>query len=119
MHRQEGITLSGFLLWSIVLIFALLLGFRIGPPYFEYIKIQKQLQAIVLDPEARSGQRRDVENAFTRRSMVEDITAITPKDLVITKEGDGIVVSAEYSTCVHVIANLRACMDFHASSEKR
>ena len=119
MHRQKGVSLSGFVLWSIVLIFALLLGFKIGPPYFEYIKIQKQLQAVAADPEARGGLRRDVENAFMRRTMVEDITAITPKDLVINKDGDGIVVTAEYSTCVPIIANLRACMDFNATSQKR
>lgn len=118
MRRQKGVTLSGFLLWSVVLIFAVLLGFKIGPPYFEYFKIQKQLQALVNDSEVRSGQRRDVENAFVKRSMVEDITAITAKDLVIAKEGDGIVVSVDYSTCVPVVSNLKACMDFSASSRK-
>jgi len=119
MHSQRGVSLSGFLLWSIVLFFAALLGFKIGPPYFEFMKIQKQLQAVAEDSEARSGQRRDVENAFTKRAMVEDITAITPKDIVIAKEGDGIVLSAEYSTCVPIAANLKACMDFNATSRKR
>ena len=116
MRRQKGVTLSGFLLWSIVLIFAALLGFKIGPPYYEYIKIKRQLQAVAADPEARGGSRRDVENAFTKRSMIEDIQAISPKDLVINKEGDGIVVSAEYSVCVPIVANLRACMDFAPTS---
>lgn len=119
MHKQKGVSLSGFMLWSIVLIFALLLGFKIGPAYFEYLTIQKQFKAIANDSEARSGQRRDVESAFMKRTMIEDIKSITAKDLVITKEGDGIVVSAEYSTCAHVVANLRACMDFSPSSAKR
>ena len=74
------------------------------------VKIQKQLQAVGADPEARSGLRRDVENAFMKRTMVEDSTSITPKDLTITKEGDGFVVSAEYTTCVPVVANLRAAL---------
>lgn len=116
MHRQKGVSMSGFLLWSIVLIFALLLSFKIGPPYFEYMTIKKQLKEIANDSEARSGQRRDVENAFTKRSMIEDMKSITAKDLVIAKEGDGIVVSAEYSTCVPIVANLRACMDFAPTS---
>ncbi len=119
MHRQKGVSLSGFMLWSVIFIFAALLGFKIVPPYYEYIKIQKQLQAVAADSEARSGLRRDVENAFMRRSMVEDISAITPKDLVIAKDGDGIVVTAEYSTCVPILANLKACMDFNATSQKR
>ena len=117
MHKQKGITLSGFLLWAIVICSALLLAFRIGPPYYEYLTIKKQLQAIVKDPEARSGNRRDVENAFMKRTMIEDIKSIGSKDLVIQKEGDGIVLSAEYTTCVHVAGNLRACMDFAPTSK--
>jgi len=118
MHRQKGVTLSGFILWSIVLIFAALLGFKIGPPYYENIKIRQQLRALVNDTETQSGLRRDVENAFSKRATIEDINAVTPKDLVIAKEGDGIVVSVEYSTCVPVVANLKACMDFTASSRQ-
>ncbi len=118
MHRQKGVSLSGFMLWSIVLIFVALLGFKIGPPYFEYMKIKQQLQALVEDPETQSGQRRDVENAFSKRATIEDISAVSPKDLVISKESDGIVVSVDYSTCVPVVSNLKACMDFSASSRR-
>jgi hypothetical protein len=119
MQRQRGVTLSGFLLWSIVLFFGALLGFKIGPPYFEFMKIQKQLQAVAEDPEARSGQRRDVESAFLKRAMVEDINIVSGKDIVIAKEGDGVVLTIDYSTCVPVVSNLKACMDFSASSRKR
>lgn len=119
MHSQRGVTLSGFMLWAVVFIFAALLGFKIGPPYFEFMKIEKQLQAIANDSEARSGQRRDVENAFVKRASVEDINAITAKDLIITKEGNDIVITADYSTCVPIVSNLKACMDFSASSRKR
>ena len=118
MHKQKGVSLSGFLLWAIVICFALLLGFKIGPPYFEYLTIKRQLQAVSQDSEAQSGQRRDVENAFMKRTMIEDIKSISGKDLVIEKVGDGIVISAEYTNCVQVVANLRACMDFAPSSRK-
>jgi hypothetical protein len=118
MHRQKGVTLSGFLLWAIVGCTVLLLAFKIGPPYYEYFTIKKQFQAITKDPEARSGNRRDVESAFLKRTMIEDIKSITSKDLVIEKEGDGVVISAEYTTCVPVAGNLRACMDFAPTSRK-
>jgi len=118
MHGQRGITLSGFLLWAIVICGALLLAFKIGPPYFEYFTIKKQLQAIVKDNEIRSGTRREVEDAFVKRTMIENIKSIGAKDLIVTKEADGIVISAEYSTCVPIAGNLRACMDFAPSSNK-
>jgi hypothetical protein len=118
MRRQEGITLSGFMLWAIVGVFAALLGFKIGPAYFEYFTIQKQLRAISKDS-ASGAQRREVEDAFVRRSSIENITSITAKDLTITAGSDGIVISVEYTTCVNVVANLRACMDFAPSSARR
>lgn len=118
MYRQRGVTLSGFMMWAVVAIFAALLGFKIGPPYFEYLTIKKQFQAIANDPAARSGQRRDVEDAFSKRAMIEEMPSISHKDLVVTKESDGIVISAEYSTCKHIVANLRACMDFAPTSKR-
>jgi hypothetical protein len=50
--------------------------------------------------------------------MIEDMPSITHKDLVIAKEGDGIVISAEYSVCRPVVANIRACMDFAPTSRR-
>ena len=85
MRRQKGFTLSGFLLWSVVLVFVALLGFKIGPPYIEYLSIQAQLKAVANDPEGRSGIRRVVEDLFDRRSAIENITSVRAKDILITK----------------------------------
>lgn len=118
MFRQRGLSLSGFLMWAVIGIFAALLGFKIGPPYFEYLTIKKQFQAVASDPAVRGGQRREVEDAFSKRAMIEDMPSITYKDLVITKEGDGFVLSAEYTVCRPVVANIRACMDFAPTSKR-
>lgn len=118
MHRQRGLSLSGFVLWSMVLIFVGFLGLKIGPSYFEYMTINKQLKATVNDPGTRGGARKDVENAFMNRQMVSDIKSISYRDLVITKEGDNYSLSVDYTVCVPVMSNIRACMDFSASSDK-
>ncbi len=118
MHSQKGVSMTGFLFVSGVLIFVLLLSFKIGPPYFEYMNINKQLKATAADPATRGGARKDVENAFMNRQMVADIKSISYKDLVVTKEGDGIVLTVDYTVCVPVVSNIRACMDFAASSNK-
>ena len=118
MHKQKGLSLSGFVMWSMVVIACLLLGFKIGPPYFEYMTINKQMKAVVNDPATRGGAKKDVENAFMNRQLVSDIKSISYQDLVITKEGDGYSLSVDYTVCVPVVSNIRACMDFNASSNK-
>jgi hypothetical protein len=118
MRRQKGVTLSGFLMWSVVAVFAALLLFKIGPPYMEFMTIQANLKAVANDPEGRSGVRRVVEDLFDRRSAIENISSVKAKDIIITKSGDGVVLSFEYTVCVPIVFNIRACMDYHATSSK-
>ena len=118
MRRQKGLTLPGFIIGIVVLAVFALVGMKIGPPYLEYLSIKKQFQVIANDPEAAPGQRREIEKAFERRSQIEDIKSITSKDLLINKQGDKIVITAEYSVCVPLVANIRVCMDFYPTSVK-
>lgn len=118
MRRQKGVTLSGFLMWSVVAVFAALLLFKIGPPYMEFMTIQANLKAVANDPEGRSGVRRVVEDLFDRRSAIENISSVKAKDIIITKSGDGVVLSFEYTVCVPIVFNIRACMDYNPRSSK-
>jgi hypothetical protein len=118
MRKQKGITLSGFLLWAIVLVFAGLMGLKVGPAYFEYMSIQKQLKAIISDPGRPINSLRDAQVAFSSRASVENITSLGVNDLELTKDGARVTLSASYTTCVPLIANMRACMDFYPSTDK-
>lgn len=118
MRRQRGLSLSGFLLWSVIVVFAILVGFKIAPAYMEYLTIQKQFKAIANDTALRGAQRPAIERAFENRSAVEDIKSITRQDLEITKDGDRLVISAAYSVRVPLFANVSACIDFTPTSEK-
>lgn len=118
MRRQQGLTLSGFLVWAVIAIIVALIGFKLLPPYIEYQSIQAQLKAIANDPEGRQGQRRVVEDLFDRRSAIENIRSIKAGDIQIAKEGDRVVLSAEYTVCVPLLLNIRVCMDYLASSAK-
>jgi len=116
MRRQKGITLSGFLLWSVVLVFGALLLFKIGPPYVEFLSIQAQLKAVANDPEGRAGVRRVVEDLFDRRSAIENISSVKARDILIARDGDKVVLSFEYTVCVPIVFNIRACMDYNPTS---
>ena len=82
----------------------------------EYYTIQKQIKIVA--NEVATPDRRTVESAFDRRANVENITAISAKDLEITKDGEKVILSAEYAVKVPLVGNLSAYMDFRASSDK-
>lgn len=116
MRGQYGITMTGFLVTAVILILVALLGFKIGPAYMEYYTIKKQIKLVA--DEVPVVDRRTIENAYDRRAAIENITAISPKDLEISKDGDKIIISVDYSVKVPLFGNLSACMDFSASSDK-
>lgn len=118
MRKQKGVSLLGFIVWAAIVLFALLLGFKIGPAYVEYVTIKSQFKAIANDPAMVGGGKREVEGAFVRRATMEDIRSIGPGDLNIVREGDRLVISADYSVRVPLFGNISACMDFSPSTEK-
>ena len=116
MRKQRGVTLSGFLMLAVAGIVCALVAFKLIPPYMEFLSIQAQFKAIANDSEGRQGQRRVIEDLFYRRAAIENISAISAKDIQIAKEGDQVVLSAEYSQCVPLVLNIRVCMDFTPTS---
>jgi len=119
MRMQKGLTLSGFIIWAIIVIVALLLGFKLFPPYYESYSIQRTFNVLANDEALRGLGKRDVESAFVRRATIENITAIGPADLVINREGNGWLIEAQYSVRVPLFANLSACMDFTPAAQSK
>lgn len=117
MRKQTGLTLSGFLLWSVVVIVALLLGFKLFPAYYEYYQIKRTFNILVKDETLRVLTKRDVESSFVRRAVIENIQVLGPADLAITRENQAWVIEAQYTVCVPIFGNLSACMDFAPRSE--
>jgi hypothetical protein len=110
------LTLSGLLLICALLIVLALLAFKLFPAYAEYLTVKKALDEIVRNPEYRSSTR-EIQAAFERRATIDNIRAVSSRDLEIDREGDNVSVSASWSVKVPLIYNLSACMDFEAQSE--
>lgn len=119
MKKERGLTMTGFLALSVVLIFTALLVFRLLPPYLEYFYVQKAVDGVAKDLDLQTATPREIRSAFDRRALIDNITTIRGEDLELIKEGDTAVLDASYSVKVPIIANVAACIDFQASSAKR
>ncbi len=117
MKRQKGLTLTGMILFAILLVVVLLTAFKIVPVYLEYFAIERQFKAMSLDPKLRSANRREIGNVWAARSAVDDLRSMSPDLIEVTREGDDIVVSGEYSVKVPLFRNVAACFDFKPSSK--
>ncbi len=114
-NRQLGLSLMGLIFGAVVLIFVLLLGMKTLPPYLEFFTAKKHITQIA--QEQRAGTVGDVRKAWQLKTAIDDVPAVTDKDLEITKEGGEIVISFAYRKEVPLFANVGVYLDFAASSK--
>jgi len=117
MKKQKGVTLTGMILVSIVIIVGLLLSFKIVPVYVEYYAIEKHFKAMAADPKLRNPNRGQVATAWAARAAVDGLSSMPPDQIEVTREGDQIVFSGEYSVKVTLFQNVAACFDFKPTSK--
>lgn len=95
--RQGGFSLLGFLFVVGVLACVGVLGAQAFPTVLEYQAALKAVQ------KASAGNTvGEVKIIFDKAAQIDDINSISGKDLVVTKEGDKVVVSFAYNKEIHM-----------------
>lgn len=112
--RQRGVTLTGLLTAAVILAVLALLGMKIVPEVIEFYNIKKVLARISNE---KATTVADVQKAFERYATVDNISAITAKDLEITKENNQIVVYFAYERKIPLFANASLLLEFSGSSK--
>jgi hypothetical protein len=114
-HLQRGVTLSGLFVALFVFIFAALLAMKLIPAYMEYATAKNAIQGVARDRGNATPQ--EIRRAFESRAAIDDITAVKPADLEITKDGGEVVIAFAYRKEVPLFANLGVYIDFAANSK--
>jgi Domain of unknown function (DUF4845) len=92
---QRGVTLFGLLFWAILIGFGAYVLVRVLPTLNEYATIQRTVDTIAA---AQPPTVAEVRAAFDKQKEVEySITAISGKDLTVTKENDRVVLGFAYN----------------------
>ncbi len=114
--RQEGVSLGMLLVILFLLVIVGILGMRLVPAYIQYFKIKAAVVAIAND-KSKTGSVIEIKKAFEARSEIDDIDAVRPDDLDITKEGGEVVISFGYRQELPLFANIGLIVDFKGSSK--
>lgn len=94
---QRGITFLGLLFVGAVLAVLGVVGAQVVPTLIEYQAVTKAAS------KARDGNTvPEVRAIFDKAAQIDDINAISGKDLEITKEGDKVVVRFAYQREIHL-----------------
>ena len=116
MKRQRGVTFIGMVLIAGLIIFAAIIGLKLVPAYIEYATVVNILREIARSPDARTATPGDIQTSLRKRAQIDAVETIKPDDLEIDREGDQLVLRANYSVKIKLFGNLNACLDFSPSS---
>lgn len=117
--QQRGLTLSGFIFTAFVLVIVGITLLKLIPAYVQNSEINGIFRDIAHDPDMQKATLHDIKDSYSRRSSVDDITAISVDDIVISNDGNGPVLSANYAVKVPLIGNISIYMEFNPSSASR
>lgn len=113
-RRQHGMSLLGLLLVGIVVGFGLLIVLKVFPTVSEYYAIKKAVQRAIGESSDVAG----IQSSFDKSSQIDDFTALTGKDLVISKNGDKVTVSFSYEKRIPLFGPASLLLDYQGSESR-
>ena len=110
---QVGISFIGLLFVVGVLACLAVLGAQVLPTAIEYQAVLKAVQ------KASEGNTvGEVRQIFDKATAIDDITSIAPKDLIISKDGDQVVVKFAYNREIHMFGPAYLLLKYAGQSRK-
>ncbi|MBX3629404.1 MAG: DUF4845 domain-containing protein [Nitrosomonas sp.] len=116
-YKQRGLTLTGMLFGSMILVLITVMGMKIIPVYIDNATIKKNLVAVASDSNLQNANASQIRFAFAKRAQVDGINAISAKDLKIVKDRDKLILSVAYTIEVPMISNISLKFDFDVTSD--
>ncbi|MGJ7918029.1 DUF4845 domain-containing protein [Massilia sp. LXY-6] len=111
--REAGVSLSGLVVVLVVLGAAALVAMRVFPAWAEYRSIK---QAIVV-AKATGGSNREMQQAFERNAEINNITVISSRDLVITRDNGEADISFAYEKRIPLAGNVSLLIDYAGTTD--
>ena len=113
--QQRGLTLFGLMFWALVIGFLAYVLVRVLPTINEYVTIQRAVEKIAATQPATVAEARQ---AFDRQRDLEySISAITSKDLQVTKENDKVVIAFAYNKEVPIYGPVFILLKYEGRSK--
>jgi hypothetical protein len=114
--KQRGLSFSGFIFGAFVLVVLGIFGLKLIPAYMQDATIKNLLVAIANDPEMQKASPGTVRMSFSKRSTIDNVTAIKAEDIEVASDGGKLVLSASYAVKVPLGGNVSLYLEFNPSS---
>jgi Tfp pilus assembly protein PilE len=111
--REAGVSLSGLIVVLVVLGALALVAMKVFPAWAEY----RSIKNAIAQAKAAGGGTREMQQAFERNAEINNITAISSRDLVITRDNGQAEVSFAYEKRIPLAGNVSLLIDFAGTTD--
>ena len=112
---ESGVSLSGLIVVLIVLGALALVVIKVTPAFIEYRSVKDAIVKAKAD--AGSGSVREIQQAFDKNAGVNDVSSISGRDLMITRDGGSTEVSFAYEKRIPLAGNVSLLLDFTGTTD--
>jgi hypothetical protein len=112
--KQRGLTLVGFLLMLVALIFVAYLAMKIVPIYVNYFSVARAMDGMKDTPGLASRSPMQIRDALYDRLYVSYMDDLTDKNVKITRS-NGVNVRVVYAVRENIMGNLDIIVSFDRS----
>ena len=114
--NARGLSMTGFLFTTIVIIVFALVAFRVAPSYIEFFTVQKALEQTM--QEVQQPTVAEIRRSMDRRLSADYVDSVRVSDLLIGREGNTIVATLTWQKVLHMIGNASILLDFEARATR-
>jgi Tfp pilus assembly protein PilX len=116
LQGQRGITLSGVLVFMMLMIFLAYTASRIVPGYVDYWSVQRIMKNIVEQPNAADFSESEIRTRFVKELQLNNIKSVGSEDLLVEKSAGSVQLSVVFAIKNAFIGPVSLCLDFNAEA---
>jgi hypothetical protein len=114
LNAQRGLSLVGLIFMLFILGMIGLLGAKILPTFIEYRAIKNSIATA----KATGGSVREIQTSFDKGAEINNVTAITGKDLMISKETGELEISFAYEQRIPLFGPATLLINYEGTTAK-
>ena len=118
-RHQHGMTFIGLLCILALAGVVVYAGIRLAPLYLNYMKIARTLDSVAAEVKGDNPDPQAIRGLIDRHFNIEDPSAVTVKDIEITKDDGGVQMHVAYDDTVPYVANVSLSVHFEKTVKVR
>ncbi len=109
---SRGFSLTGALIWVLLIGGAATLGLKLGPYYLQFWTVRSVMDDTARNPEVAAMGRQAIIQTLEKKLYINDVRSVKNENFSFEKTDTGRVLGVHYEVREHLVANLDVVLTF-------